>query len=158
LNATAIGGAEIANIIDEIPILAVAAALARGHTVIRNAQELRVKETDRIAAVASNLRLMGASVEEFEDGMEIHGGRPLHGAKLLSFGDHRIAMAFAIAGLFAEGVTEIEDTDCIATSYPGFERHLGLFMNEPRNPEERVNVISKVPLSVADRLVQDHLK
>jgi 3-phosphoshikimate 1-carboxyvinyltransferase len=120
LHGTVIQGAEIPNVIDELPVLAVAGALASGRTIIRDAMELRVKETDRIAAVAGNLRAMGASVTETEDGMEIEGGLPLHGARLRCFGDHRIAMAFAIAGLFAEGETLIEDVDCVATSYPTF--------------------------------------
>lgn len=115
---------EVPNLIDEVPIIAVAGALAGGVTTIRNAKELRVKETDRIATVAENLRLMGVEVEEFEDGMEIQGGAELKGAKLKSYGDHRIAMAFAIAGLFASGETVIEDTDCIDTSYPGFDHVL----------------------------------
>ena len=151
LNATVIGGAEIPNVIDELPILAVAAALARGQTIIKDARELRVKETDRIAAVAHNLRLMGVHVDEFEDGMEIHGGTPLKGAGMVSFGDHRIAMAFAVAGLFAEGVTEIENIECIATSYPNFGQHLDLFLNEPKKPDERVDVISRVPRGFASR-------
>ncbi len=120
LKATTICGKEIPNVIDELPILAVAAALAEGRTVIRDAKELRVKETDRIAAVAKNLRAFGVQVEEREDGMEIVGGCPLHGAEVESFGDHRIAMSAAILGLFAEGQTIIHDTDCVATSYPGF--------------------------------------
>jgi 3-phosphoshikimate 1-carboxyvinyltransferase len=128
LSATVIGGTEIPNVIDELPILAVAGALARGKTLIRDAEELRVKETDRIAAVAHNLRLMGVNVTERPDGMEIEGGAKLHGATLPCFGDHRIAMAFAIAGLFAEGTTTIEGSECIATSYPGFEHHLDLFL------------------------------
>ena len=115
---------EIPNLIDEIPVIAVAAALARGRTVIRNAKELRVKETDRITTVVNGLRAMGAEVEEFEDGMEIEGGKPLHAAVIDSHGDHRIAMAFAIAGLFARGETVIRNTDCINTSYPGFAHHL----------------------------------
>ncbi|HEY5753791.1 MAG TPA: 3-phosphoshikimate 1-carboxyvinyltransferase [Chthoniobacterales bacterium] len=123
-HGTTIQGKEIPNVIDEIPILAVAGALAEGTTHIRNAEELRVKETDRISAVVHNLRAMGAEVEEYEDGLAIEGGRPLEGAKLDSFGDHRIAMAFAIAGLFAEGETVITNTECVATSYPGFEEQL----------------------------------
>ncbi len=126
LRATEIRGEEIPNVIDEIPILAVAAALAQGTTVIADAHELRVKETDRISAVATNLRAMGANVIETEDGMEIHGGAPLKGAKLQSFGDHRIAMAFAIAGLFAEGETIIDGVECVATSYPSFHETLEL--------------------------------
>jgi 3-phosphoshikimate 1-carboxyvinyltransferase len=128
LNATVIGGAEIPNVIDELPILAVAGALARGKTLIRDASELRVKETDRIAAVAQNLRAMGVTVTEHPDGMEIEGGAKLQGATLPCWGDHRIAMAFLVAGLFAEGTTTIEGTECIATSYPGFEHHLDLFL------------------------------
>lgn len=127
LKATTIGGAEIPNVIDELPILAVAAALAQGTTVIKDARELRVKETDRIAAVAENLRNMGVEVTEQEDGMEIVGGAILHGATITTYHDHRIAMAFAVAGLFAEGETVIEGTECIATSYPGFERDLSKF-------------------------------
>ncbi len=124
LRATTITGAEIPNVIDEIPILAVAAALAQGTTIIRDAAELRVKETDRIAAVAANLRAMGVQVEEFPDGMAITGGSPLKGARLPCHHDHRIAMAFAVAGLFADGETIIEDTACVNTSYPGFAEAL----------------------------------
>jgi 3-phosphoshikimate 1-carboxyvinyltransferase len=124
LKATTIGGDEIPNVIDELPIIAVAGALAEGTTVIKDAAELRVKETDRIAAVATNLRAMGANVNEFDDGMEIKGGAVLQGARLRSYGDHRIAMAFAIAGLFADGETVIEGAECVDTSYPGFGKHL----------------------------------
>jgi len=120
LRAATIGGPEIPNVIDELPILAVAAALAEGRTVIKDARELRVKETDRIAAVARNLRAFGVQVDEREDGMEIEGGATLHGAEVESFGDHRIAMAFAILALFAEGHSIIRNTDCVNTSYPGF--------------------------------------
>ena len=127
LSGTTIAGAEIPNVIDELPILAVAGALAQGTTVIRDAAELRVKETDRIAAVAANLRLMGVPVTEFDDGMEITGGAALHGATIPTFHDHRIAMAFAIAGLFASGSTLIEGAECIRTSYPNFQQHLSQF-------------------------------
>jgi 3-phosphoshikimate 1-carboxyvinyltransferase len=120
LRATVIAGAEIPNVIDELPILAVAAALADGRTIIRDAHELRVKETDRIAAVAKNLRAFGVLVDEKEDGMEIEGGAKLRGATVESFGDHRIAMAFAILATFAEGASHIRDTACVDTSYPGF--------------------------------------
>ncbi|MDB6080627.1 MAG: 3-phosphoshikimate 1-carboxyvinyltransferase [Akkermansiaceae bacterium] len=115
---------EIPNLIDEIPVIAVAAALAKGKTIIRNAKELRVKETDRISTVVANLRAMGGVIEEFEDGMEIEGGHPLHAASVESHGDHRIAMAFAIAGLFATGETIVGNTACVNTSYPGFSRQL----------------------------------
>jgi 3-phosphoshikimate 1-carboxyvinyltransferase len=130
LKATTIYPSEVPNLIDEIPVIAVAAALAQGRTIIRNAKELRVKETDRITTVVNNLRAMGGVVEEFEDGMEIEGGHPLHGAEIDSFGDHRIAMAFAIAGLFATGETVIRNTECVNTSYPGFSRHLAAILGE----------------------------
>lgn len=120
LKATHIGGREIPNVIDELPVLAVAAALAKGVTVITDAGELRVKETDRLAAIAGHLKAMGVAVVEKEDGLEITGGGLLKGATLDSLGDHRIAMAFAIAGLFAEGETVITGTECVNTSYPGF--------------------------------------
>jgi 3-phosphoshikimate 1-carboxyvinyltransferase len=121
LTGTVIEGNEVANVIDEIPVLAVAGALAEGRTIIRDAQELRVKETDRIAAIATNLMAMGVEVHEAEDGMTIYGAGRLSSATLPSYGDHRIAMAFAIAGLFATGSTIIEDAECVRTSYPQFE-------------------------------------
>lgn len=111
---------EIPNLIDEIPVLAVAAAFAHGQTSIRNAAELRVKESDRIASTAGNLRAMGAEVEEFGDGVVISGGKPLHGAVMDSYGDHRIAMGFLVAGLAAEGKTALLHCTNINTSYPGF--------------------------------------
>jgi 3-phosphoshikimate 1-carboxyvinyltransferase len=128
LRGTTIAGREIPNVIDEIPVLAVAGALARGTTIIRDAAELRVKESDRLAVVAHHLTAMGADVEEQPDGMIIRGGRPLRGARLTSHGDHRIAMAFAIAGLFAEGETVIENASCVETSYPGFATQLEQMM------------------------------
>jgi len=143
LRGTTIHGAEIPNVIDEIPILAVAAALAQGTTIISDAKELRVKETDRISAIATNLKAMGAMVTEKEDGLEIYGGTPLKGARVQSFGDHRIAMAFAIAGMFASGETIIEDVDCVTTSYPGFYETLELVTRKPRQPE--TPVISSLP-------------
>ena len=124
LHGTDIGGAEIPNIIDEIPIISVAAAFAEGTTTIRDAAELRVKESDRIATTAGNLRAMGANVEERADGMAVTGGAPLHGATLQSFDDHRIAMSFLVAGLAAEGKTTLEGCGNIGTSYPGFEETL----------------------------------
>jgi 3-phosphoshikimate 1-carboxyvinyltransferase len=132
LKGTVIQGKEVPQLIDELPILAVAGALASGTTIIRHAQELRVKETDRIAAIAHNLRIMGAQVIEMKDGLEIHGPAPLRGARVASFGDHRIAMAFAVAGLFADGETIVQDADCIRESYPGFEIALEEFMNTKR--------------------------
>ncbi|MFV1994421.1 MAG: 3-phosphoshikimate 1-carboxyvinyltransferase [Verrucomicrobiales bacterium] len=144
LKGTNISGDEIPNVIDELPILAVAGALAEGRTTIRNAQELRVKETDRIAAVANNLREMGVPVHEFYDGLEIEGGAPLVGARLGSYGDHRIAMAFAIAGLFAQGETVIEDVECVNTSYPGFWDDLTQIMSGKASKEGRTPVISSL--------------
>jgi 3-phosphoshikimate 1-carboxyvinyltransferase len=132
LHGTTIGGKEIPNVIDELPILAVAAALAEGETNITDARELRVKETDRLAAIATNLRAMGGEVIEKEDGLTIMGGAPLHGARLESFGDHRIAMAFAIAGMFAEGETTITGVECVETSYPGFYETFEKVAREPR--------------------------
>src|SRR5207237_5023559 len=132
LKATVIQGKEVPQLIDELPILSIAGALASGKTTIRHAEELRVKESDRIAAIAHNLRTMGAQVAELSDGLEIYGPAPLHGARLPSFGDHRIAMAFAVAGLFAEGETIIQDAECIRESYPGFEAVLEEFTNSRR--------------------------
>ena len=124
LRGTKISGAEIANVIDELPIIAAIGAIADGDTEIRDAHELRVKETDRIAAMATNLRAFGVNVTEHDDGMTIHGGSPLTGAKVGSFGDHRIAMSCAILGLFSKGETTISETACIATSYPTFQEDL----------------------------------
>ncbi len=146
LHGTEIGGQEIPNVIDEIPILAVAGALAQGKTVIRNAGELRVKETDRLTAIATNLSAMGVKVAEFDDGLEIQGGSSLTGAHLDSFGDHRIAMAFAIAGMFATGETVISRAECIATSYPGFEEQLKRFFVPEQGQAEPVINKSAVKL------------
>ena len=109
-----------AALIDEIPVLAAIAPYTADGIEIRDARELRVKESDRIASVATNLRLMGAEVEEFDDGLRIPGGQKLYGASLDSFGDHRIAMAFAVAALRAEGETEIRGADAAVISYPEF--------------------------------------
>ncbi|MFN5579121.1 MAG: 3-phosphoshikimate 1-carboxyvinyltransferase [Akkermansiaceae bacterium] len=130
LKGTTLLPEEIPNLIDEIPVIAVAAALASGETHIRGARELRVKETDRITTTVESLRKMGVDVEELEDGMIIHGGKPLHAAEIESHGDHRIAMAFCIAGLFAKGETIVRGTDCINTSYPGFSHHLDAILHE----------------------------
>ena len=128
LHGTALLPEEIPNLIDEIPILAVAGALSDGDLVVRNARELRVKETDRIATTAANLRAMGATVEEFDDGMIVRGGADLKGAELPSYGDHRIAMSFLVAGFSACGETVLTDAGCINTSYPGFDRDLSQFL------------------------------
>ena len=143
LRGTVIQGKEVPQLIDELPALAVAGALATGTTIIRHAQELRVKETDRIAAIAHNLRIMGAQVIEMNDGLEIHGPAPLRGARVASFGDHRIAMAFAVAGLFAEGETIVQDVECVRESYPGFEAALEEFMS-PKHSRASTPVIGSI--------------
>lgn len=120
LHGTIIEGAIIPTLIDEIPIIAVLAAFAKGTTVIRDAAELRVKETDRIETVTTNLREMGADVIPTDDGMIITGRGHLYGTKIDSFLDHRIAMAFSIAGLAADGETEIINGHCVNVSYPTF--------------------------------------
>ncbi|HEX8354789.1 MAG TPA: hypothetical protein VF611_17920, partial [Pyrinomonadaceae bacterium] len=103
------------------PVLAVVGTRVEGGLEIRDARELRVKESDRISATVYNLRAMGARVEEFEDGLRVEGPVRLNGARLRSFGDHRIAMAFAVAALAAEGETEIEGAEeCVAVSFPEF--------------------------------------
>ena len=124
LKGTTIGGAVIPAMIDELPTVALMACFAEGTTVIRDASELKVKESNRIAIMVENLRAMGADIEETEDGMIIRGGRPLHGAVVNSRKDHRIAMTFAIAALAAEGETEILDADCVDISYPAFYEDL----------------------------------
>ncbi len=149
LKGTIIQGKEIPQLIDELPILAVAGALASGTTTIRQAQELRVKETDRIAAIAHNLRAMGAQVIELNDGLEIHGRGSLRGARIASFGDHRIAMAFAIAGLFADGETVIQDVQCVQESYPDFGKALDDFMN-PKRVRMTTPVIGSLTHSKSD--------
>jgi 3-phosphoshikimate 1-carboxyvinyltransferase len=111
---------DTAALIDEIPVLAAIAPYTSEGIEIRDARELRVKESDRIASIAKNLRTMGAKVEEFEDGLRIPGGQKLHGASVDSFGDHRIAMAFAVAALRAQGETEIRGADAAVISYPEF--------------------------------------
>ncbi|MBI5740271.1 MAG: 3-phosphoshikimate 1-carboxyvinyltransferase [Nitrospirae bacterium] len=120
LSGMDIGGDMVPRTIDEFPILCVAAASARGRTKITGAKELRVKESDRIASMAAELRKTGVDVEELEDGLIIEGREKLKPAFIQSYGDHRIAMSMAIAGLRAEGETTISDTDCINTSFPGF--------------------------------------
>ncbi len=124
LHGTVIEGDLIPALIDELPILAVLAAFAQGTTTIRDAAELKVKESDRIASVSENLRRMGADVTPTEDGMILHGGKPLHGATIETGLDHRIAMSFSIAALAAEGDTKIPDADCVSISYPEFYQDL----------------------------------
>lgn len=120
LKGIEIGGDVVPRAIDEFPVIAVAAACAAGETVIRDAHELRVKESDRIAAMAANLRLAGVAVEETEDGMIVQGGGRINGCQADSKGDHRIAMAMLVAGLVAGGPISVTDTACIATSFPTF--------------------------------------
>lgn len=120
LQGVTIEGEIIPTLIDEIPIIAVMAALAEGTTIIRDAAELRVKETDRIEAITDNLTAMGCEVIPTADGMVIHGGKPLHGATIHTLLDHRIAMAFSIAALVAEGCTNILNSHCVDVSYPAF--------------------------------------
>ena len=124
LGSTEIRGSLAAQLIDELPVLAAIAPYTRGGIRIRDARELRVKESDRIALVARNLRAMGAKVEEFEDGLDVPGGQQMHGAVVDSDGDHRIAMAFAVAALRAEGDTLILGADAAAISFPEFFRLL----------------------------------
>ncbi len=122
LKGAIIKGSLIPRLIDEIPVIAVAAACARGKTIIKDARELRVKETDRISATVKNLRRLGIKAEEREDGMVIHGngGRAFSYAGIDSFGDHRIAMAFAVAGLASENGILVKDIECVNTSFPEF--------------------------------------
>ena len=124
LKGITIGGDIIPTLIDEIPMLAVLACFADGDTVIKDAQELKVKESNRIDVMVKNLSAMGADIEATEDGMIIHGGKPLHGALIESHDDHRIAMSFAIASLAADGETSIDNPDCVTISYPDFYKDL----------------------------------
>lgn len=120
LRSVSVNGGVAAEMIDELPILAVAATQLPGVSRITGARELRVKESDRIAAMSEGLSAMGADITALDDGWEIKGPRRLEGARVRSHGDHRIAMALAIAGLVADGTTEIEDAECVDISYPGF--------------------------------------
>lgn len=124
LKATTIEGDMIPTLIDEIPMIAVMAALAEGTTIIKDAAELKVKETDRIATVTEALKKMGADISPTEDGMIIKGGKALKGTNINSYLDHRIAMAFSIAGLVAKGETQIQDSQCVDVSYPEFFSNL----------------------------------
>lgn len=124
LHGTIIGGSIIPTLIDELPMIAAMACLAEGDTLIKDAAELKVKESNRIEIMVRNLRAMGADVEETDDGMIIHGGKPLHGAVIDSKLDHRIAMTFAVAGCCADGETEILGAECVDISYPAFYQDL----------------------------------
>ena len=114
--------------IDEIPVLAVLAAYANGTTVIRNAEELKVKESNRLDIMVNSLGAMGCDIEGTDDGMIIRGGKPLHHASIDSHLDHRIAMSFAVAGLGSEGGVEVLRADCVDISYPEFYADLGKLM------------------------------
>jgi len=111
---------EVPTLIDELPLVAILANFAHGTTTVRGAEELRVKETDRLEAIAKNLRAMGGEIELYRDGFAIHGPQTLRGAAIDSFGDHRIAMAFSVAALKAQGPSEIRESECVAISYPTF--------------------------------------
>lgn len=124
LHGTVVEGSLIPTLIDEIPVIAVLAAFADGETVIRDASELKFKESDRIASVTEALLAMGCDVTPTDDGMLIRGGKPLYGAPVNSCQDHRIAMSFAVAGLCADGVTTIRDAECVNISYPAFYHDL----------------------------------
>ena len=120
LHGTVVEGSLIPTLIDEIPVIAVMAAAAEGTTVIRDAAELKVKESDRIAAMTEGLSAMGCRITPTDDGMIIEGGAPLRGAHIRTFRDHRIAMSFAVASLIAEGNTVLDDAGCVDISYPSF--------------------------------------
>lgn len=124
LHGITIEGSMIPGLIDELPVIAVMAAAAQGTTIIRDAAELKVKESDRIAVMVKNLSAMGADITGTDDGMIIRGGPALCGAQIDAFEDHRIAMSFAVAALFADGETEIRGSDCVQISYPGFYEDL----------------------------------
>lgn len=128
LHGTRIGGGLIPTLIDELPVIAVMAAFAEGVTVIQDAAELKVKESNRIDVVTKNLSAMGCDVQATPDGMIIRGGRPLHGAALDSRNDHRIAMSFTVAALLADGVTTISGSECVNISYPSFYSDLKRLM------------------------------
>ena len=120
LHGTTVEGAIIPTLIDELPMIAVMAAFAKGTTVIRDAAELRVKESDRIQVMTENLQKMGADIQATDDGMIINGGKPLHGAEIDSHLDHRVAMSFAVAGLLCDGPLMIRNGECVNISYPEF--------------------------------------
>lgn len=124
LKGCVIEGDLIPALIDEIPMIAVMAAFAEGETIIRDAADLKAKESDRIATTTSNLQAMGADIQPTEDGMIIRGGKPLHGTELDSYLDHRIAMAMTVAAMNAEGTSRMKDADCVNISYPAFYRDM----------------------------------
>lgn len=132
LNGIEIGGDTVVRMIDEFPVLAVAATQAKGTTVVRDAAELRVKETNRIAAVVGELRRLGADIEGRPDGFKVHGPTPLRGGVVDSYHDHRLAMALAVAGLIAQEPVTVQNAACVADSFPGFEHTLHQLQNGQR--------------------------
>lgn len=120
LKGTDIGGSIIPRLIDELPVIAVAAAFAKGTTVIRDAGELKVKETNRIRAVVDEFRKCGIDITETDDGMIINGGKPIHGADFAAYGDHRMAMSLTVLAQLADGISSIDDAECVNVSYPQF--------------------------------------
>ena len=140
LKGIEISGDIIPRLIDEIPVLAVAGCVAKGKTVIRDAGELRVKESDRIATVVSELSRLGAKIEPLPDGMVIYGGRPLSGTEVDSHFDHRLAMSLAVAGLVAKGETIIKHAEVAQVSYPAFWQTLyqGQAKSSPKLAERKV--------------------
>lgn len=130
LKGTTIEGGIIPRLIDEIPVLALLATQAQGKTVIKDAEELKVKETDRITAVVTELKKLGADIEATDDGMIINGPTKLHGASLQSYGDHRIGMMAAVAALITDGPITLDDAACIAVSYPEFFEHIDLLISK----------------------------
>jgi 3-phosphoshikimate 1-carboxyvinyltransferase len=136
LKGVEVRGSTVVRMIDEFPILAVAATQAHGATIVSDATELRVKETDRIAAVVAELAKLGANIDAKPDGFVVRGPTPLHGAKVDSHGDHRLAMALTVAGLIASGTTIVHNTDCIADSFPGFDQVLEHLQNRNANSQD----------------------
>jgi len=138
LRGTLVRGDVVVRMIDEFPVLAVAASQAHGQTVVHDAAELRVKETDRIASVVAELLKLGAEVEPYRDGFCVSGPTPLHGDTVDSHGDHRLAMALAVAGSTAEGQTVVQNADCIADSFPGFAHVLSSLDAYAESPQGAV--------------------
>lgn len=134
LTAISVGAEDVPGMIDELPLLAVVATQAEGVSEVRGAAELRVKETDRIATTVSELGKMGADIEALPDGFRVRGPVRLRGARVSSHGDHRLAMALSIAALCAQGESVVEDTACVADSFPGFERLLEMLIAPPQGP------------------------
>ena len=141
LHGTSVGGAVIPSLIDELPIIAVAACFADGETVISDAEELKVKESNRIAVMTEGLSAMGADVTETEDGMIIRGGRFLKAASIDSHLDHRIAMSFTIAGLLSGNMPDIKGMDCVKISYPDFYRDLERLVSAHQPPILNFSII-----------------